>query len=208
MPFGIELTSFLFSKSYNINMIDYILGVFVQKNDKFVIIDVGSIGFRVFVSKTTLDKMPSVGEKLKLYTWLQFREDTLVLYGFLTLDELQFFEILNTVAGVGPKTALNVLGIAPLDRLRSAIASGEAALFSKVAGVGKKTAERIVIELKSKFTKMSPQFKEDLEVEEALITLGYHPQEIREALRNVGTKIKGVEARIKEALKIFGDRAE
>ena len=132
------------------------------------------------------------------------------LYGFLHYAELEFFELLIGISGIGPRSALGVLALAPVDTLKRAIAAGDTSYLTKVSGIGRKTAEKIVLELKEKlgFGKMSLGGTEDLQhdadVLEALVALGYTATQARDALGKLKPTIQGREARLKEALKLLG----
>ena len=132
-------------------MIAQLQGLLSDKGLDSVVLDVGGVGFHVFVSLTTLQALPPAGNAARLYTYLLVREDALNLYGFATLDEKQVFERCLSVSGVGPKLALAALsGLGPQD-LADAIVRGEVARLQRIPGIGKKTAERLVMELRDKF---------------------------------------------------------
>jgi Holliday junction DNA helicase RuvA len=146
------------------------------------------------------------GTETMLFIHTHVREDVLDLYGFLDHSELEFFEMLISVSGVGPKSALAILGITSVDTLRKAIGTGDTSYLTKISGIGKKTAEKIVIELRDKVgketgTDKSGSLSEELDALEALKSLGYSQHEAREALK----KATGgnTNAKIKEALKIL-----
>ena len=148
-------------------------------------------------------------EKARIWTHLYQREDALELYGFLFQPELELFETLIGVSGVGPRTALGILNVAPIDTLKRAIASGELSYLTKVSGIGRKTAEKIMVELREKFGKAmaaGPELKEEQDALEALESLGYSIREAREALHQVPETIQGTSQRVKEALKLLGGR--
>lgn len=189
-------------------MIARIEGKIRMKGDKFLIIDTNGVSYRIFASPSTLKKAPKKEEVFSLWTHLHVREDALELYGFTEYAELEFFEMLIQISGIGPKSGLGILGVAPLDTLKKAISSGETSYLTKVSGIGRKTAEKIVLELRDKMGEMTEGagtiFKEDQDVLGALQSLGYSKYESREALKQVPETIKGTSNRIKEALKILG----
>lgn len=190
-------------------MISYLEGKIEFKGEKFVVVNVGGVGYRVFVSPETLKKIPEKRGEVKLWTHLHVREDALDLYGFLHLAELDLFETLLGAPGIGPRKALNVLSAAPSDTLRRAIAAGDASYLTRVSGIGRKTAEKIVVELREKMAGKgvmveAPELKEEADTLEALVSLGYTQREAREALQQVSEDIKSPEKRIKEALKKLG----
>jgi len=188
-------------------MIALLQGKIELKTDKFVIVNIEGVGYRVFCSSLILKKLADKGEEVKLFIHLYSRENLLDLYGFLSFEELEFFEMLISISGIGPKAALAVLSIASLRDLRASIASGQVNLLTKVSGIGKKTAERIILELRNKILVPGSEVRKlvsDDEAIDALISLGYSPQQARGALNQVPGKVKEVENRIKEALKILG----
>ena len=191
-------------------MISFLDGKIEFKAEKFVIVNVAGVGYKVFVGHETLNKIPEKDSNVKIWTHQYVREDSLELYGFLNFAELDLFEILIGISGIGPKGALGVLGVAPVDTLKKAIASGDTSYLTKVSGIGRKTAEKIVLELKEKFAGKgmlaidAPELKEEADALDALISLGYSQREAREALQSVPKEITSVEKRLKEALKKMG----
>jgi len=187
-------------------MISHISGTLLMKTDKFFIVDVNNVGFRVFVNAQTIKNAPKKGEQIFLWTHLYNREgaNAQELYGFLEYAELEFFEMLIQISGIGPKSALGVLAVAPLDTLKKAISLGETSYLTKVSGIGRKIAEKIVLELREKLGALESggaMFKDDQDVLEALQSLGYSNSEAREALKHIPESISGANNRIKEALK-------
>ena len=133
-------------------MYAYIKGELAEINTDHIVIEAGGIGYQVFISLQTFDYLPSVGENLKIYTYLYLREDAMILYGFLTKDDLELFKLLISVSGIGPKGGLSILSTLEADDLRFAILSGDAKAISKAPGVGGKTAQRVILELKDKLS--------------------------------------------------------
>ncbi len=192
-------------------MISLIEGKLELCEEKFVIVNVGGVGYRIFISSETASKLPRKGSFVKFWTQLYVREDTTELYGFLSKEELDFFELLNSVAGIGPKSALGIMNMAAIDDLKAAISEGKIELLTKASGIGRKTAERIVLELKDKIKKKETKetisrMESDLEVEVALLVLGYSKSQIKEAIKALPDEIKGVEARTKATLKILSKK--
>ncbi len=187
-------------------MISYLKGKIKIKNEDSIILEVGNIGYQIFISNSLLKKIQE-GEEIELFTYLHFREDIIALYGFNDIKELYFFKQLNKVTGVGPKSALGILSGGKLDELKNSIVNGKTELLTKVSGIGRKTAERIILELKNKIkTSEIGKFKEnnDDQLKRALSQLGYKNREIEEALNKIPDEIEGLEKRIKEALKFLG----
>ncbi|TSC87025.1 MAG: holliday junction DNA helicase RuvA [Parcubacteria group bacterium Gr01-1014_8] len=188
-------------------MIAHLEGIVKALRDGRAIISVGGVGYKVAATKQILSLL-SVGAKASLWTHLAVREDALDLYGFEQEEELRFFELLLTVSGIGPKSALAILDVASIETLRSAIVHGKAEYMTKVSGIGKKTAEKIVLELRDKVgsatESTSASLKGDEEALDAMRALGYSTQEARDALRKVPSSIEKSNERLREALKILG----
>lgn len=200
-------------------MIIFLEGIIEFKGEKFAIVNVGGVGYKVFASTETLQKIPEKVDEVnlkqirrtKLWTYQHVREDMLALYGFLHFAELEFFEMLIGISGIGPKSALGILGVAPLDTLKKAIAAGDTSYLTRVSGIGRKIAEKVVLELKEKVAGRgvsvdAPELKTEAEALEALVALGYSAREAREALAVVPQEITHVGERIKAALKNSGKR--
>lgn len=187
-------------------MISQITGKIILKTDKFVIVETNNIGFKVFTTTELISKIKE-GETARIWTYLAVRENALDLYGFVDKKGLDFFELLITISGVGPKTALNILNVATVDSLRKAISSGETAHLTKVSGLGKKMADKIVLELKGKlgsYEEINLGLKEEIDALEALKSLGYSHKESREALQEIDKNITTTSDRVKAALKHLG----
>jgi len=187
-------------------MISQLNGHIIYKAEKFLIIDVSGVGYKVFGTTELISKTKD-GEQAKIWTYLAVRENALDLYGFANKEELDFFELLNTISGIGPKTALNILNVANVPSLRKAISTGETAHLTKVSGLGKKMADKIVLELKGKigsYEEAGLGQKEEIDALEALKSLGYSHREAREALQEIDKSHTTTSARVKAALKHLG----
>ncbi len=187
-------------------MISQITGKIILKTEKYLVIDTNNIGYKVFSTSTLLNQSKLEAE-VRVWTYLAVRENALDLYGFAGKDELDFFELLITISGVGPKTALGILNVATVNSLRKAISSGETAHLTKVSGLGKKMADKIVLELKGKlgsYEEVSMGLKEEIDALEALKSLGYSHKEGREALQEIDKSITTTSGRVKAALKHLG----
>lgn len=190
-------------------MIAHIKGKIIDKSEKFLVIEANGLGYLVFSPTSTILNSPNVGEEISLWSYLAVRETALDLYGFETRDEKSFFELLIGVSGIGPKNALSILSLAPIEILKKAIGSGDTTYMTKVSGIGKKTAEKIVVELRDKLASLGHNdadgsLRGDADVIEALQSLGYSQHEIRNALKEVSPETTGTNEKIKEALKILG----
>lgn len=194
-------------------MIGYLKGKIKFKDERQVILDVNGVGYKLFVSVPTLEAMPKIDQEAEFFTYLAVRDDALDLYGFGTKKEKEFFELLISVSGIGPKSALNVLSAATIDQLEEAIISGSDEILNRVAGVGKKTAGRIVLELKGKIKRLAKEsgaagVVEDIEVLDALMSLGFSIKESRDAILNLPTESKGINDKVKGALKLLSKQAK
>lgn len=194
-------------------MIAYLNGRVLHKNTNSIILLVDNLGYRVQLSERILNET-KLGQEKEFFCSQQFREDSADIYGFDSPDELDFFELLLSISGIGPKSALGILNVASPDDVKQSIVMEDQSLLIKVAGVGKKTAARLILELKSKIAK---DFKvNDLsslgnqanlgDEMEALLSLGYQLAEIRQALNNIDPKLEGSSERIKAALKILAKK--
>lgn len=192
-------------------MIDFIIGDVVNMKDDYIIIQNNGIGYRINTSTTSMLDIEIGDKNIMMYTKLNVREDTMLLYGFITEEEMQTFELLLKVASIGPKSALNILSTISPSQIRLAIHTSDYDTLCKAPGVGKKTAQRMVLELKDKIGELQ---EEDLvagkkpnknhdEAIEALMSLGYLRFEAEKAIRAIDENDKKVEELIKEALKIL-----
>lgn len=186
-------------------MIAFLKGKIIKKSSNFLILEVANVGYRIFVSESLFLKVKSE-EELSLYIHQHVKEDSLELYGFINFEELELFEMLLSVSGVGPKSALGVLNLAKAETIKESIARGDAGLLTKVSGVGKKTAERVVLELRNKMGKLGFSLSEnisnsDKDEIDALMALGYSLDEAREVLKTIPLEITDSAQRIREALK-------
>ncbi len=173
----------------------------------YIVLKVSGVGYRVHMTiESTARAIQDQG--LSLWTHLSVRETSLELYGFYSEDELSFFEMLISVSGIGPKSALGIMNLETVETLSSAISQGDTTYLTKVSGIGKKSAEKIIIELRDKIVAREDSEQhahaEDADALEALQSLGYSVRESREALKSVSKDIHGAQQRITEALKVLG----
>lgn len=181
-------------------MIGSLRGVVIDRNAQQVLLEVGGVGYRIGVTPGLL-ALTKTGENLFLYIHEVIREDAYDLYGFLTQDDLQLFLKLLSVSGVGPKVANTILSIGTADAVRKAVMSGDVDTLTSVPGVGKKTAQKIVLELRGQLVDDGELGGEEGEVISALQTLGYSASDARAALKRVDASVSGVSDRLREALK-------
>lgn len=189
-------------------MIHSLKGVLQEKEGNLFVVEIGGISFAVKSSVNVVNKLPQVGQAVNVFTYLHVREDALELYGFLNKEELEFFKLLIGISGIGPKSALGILGIENVEKLKAAISEGKVELLTKASGVGKKTAERIVLELRNKLIQSGSEkivgvMESDHDIIEALSNLGYSKSQAKEALSKIDPEIMKMEDRIKGALKLL-----
>lgn len=199
-------------------MISYIRGELVTIEKDKVILDVGGVGYGIFMPENAMGLLPKIGSEVKLHTYLNVREDAMQLFGFRTRDDLDIFRMLIGVSGIGPKGGLSILSRLTTDDLRFAILSGDAKAISAAPGIGKKTAEKVIIELKDKLdleevlhlengTEGAPGAfvsggnEMQSEAVQALVALGYGSTESLKAVKKIGQECDSVEEMLKLALK-------
>lgn len=198
-------------------MIQYIKGTLVDMDEESVIIDNHGIGFQVHISGQTFEYLPQIGAEIKMYIYFQVKEDGFALFGFLTKDDLRVFKLLISVNGVGPKGALAILSVLTPDDLRFAVVADDAKAIAKAPGIGAKTAQRVVLELKDKlkladaFSSQEELVKKPTHAQEkgvrqeallALTSLGYSSSEATQVLSGIEiTPESDVEEILKLALK-------
>jgi len=188
-------------------VITHIKGTVIDRGERSVVIDVNGLGYKVFVTTTAMETIKD-SSPVSLWTHLAVREDAQTLYGFHSKDELHFFELLiSSISGVGPKTALGILNVSSVSNIRKAVTSGDTSHLTKVSGIGKKMAEKIVLELKGKYEAEESSglsLRDEVDALEALKALGFKHNDAREALKEVDPSITDTGARVKKALKLLG----
>ena len=185
-------------------MISFLQGKIILKKDKFVILEVSGVGYKVFLSRQTLLRLPEIGENLKVFTYQNVKEEALDLYGFLAYEGLEFFETLMDIRGVGPKSALDISDLGSLDKIKDRILTQDEKIFEGIPGIGSKKAMTIILELTGKIKMLGNKKDSSDESESALMQLGFSKQQAKEALSNVPSNIKDPEQKIKLALKNLG----
>ena len=189
-------------------MIYSLKGKINHKNSEFIVLGTNGLDYQVFVTDFLLEKI-RVGQILKVFTYLQLRENTTIeLYGFENQQELKYFKKLNAISGIGPKSAMNVLSLVLIKDLEKAILDENVNILTKVSGIGKKTAERIILELKGKITKTDKGqiTHDDTLIVDALVSMGYTLAQARYAVRKIPIEISEIKKRVKEALKILSHK--
>lgn len=187
-------------------MIGKLFGKVDQVRGNTVIINVNGVGYQVHMTEVTLGKIISM-EDVELFIHTHVREESLALYGFISQSELEMFELLIGVSGIGPKAGLGILTIASPNAIKTAIIHDDYSVLTRVSGVGKKTAERVILELRNKIDGLSVEDQEsaqtDQEVVEALMSMGYSVSEAREAAKLAAKESDDLSERIKIALKMM-----
>ena len=194
-------------------MIHSLKGILTEKQTNSFAVEIGlpgqgGVSFLVKSSQNVVKSLPETGSLVKVFTYLHVREDALELYGFLNKEELSLFEMLIGISGIGPKSALGILGVESPEKIRAAIAEGRAELLTKASGVGRKTADRIILELRNKMVQAGSEkivgiMESDYDLAEALVNLGYTRTQVKTALSKVSPKTVKLEDRLKEALKFL-----
>jgi Holliday junction DNA helicase RuvA len=185
-------------------MISSLYGKITLKKEKFIILEVNNIGYKVFLNRQTLLKLPEIGETIKVFTYQNVKEEALDLYGFLTYGEFEFFEVLMDIRGVGPKSALDISALGSLDKIKERILQQDEKIFEGIPGIGSKKAMTIILELTGKIKMLGSKKDSADESESALMQLGFSKQQAKEALSHVPSNSKNPEERIKLALKNLG----
>lgn len=197
-------------------MITFLQGVLAESLPTQVVVEVGGVGYQVFIPLSSFDRLPALGAPIKLLTHLQVREDAHILYGFMSATERDLFRLLvNNVTGIGPKLALAVLSGMPVNSFKAAVVSNDVAALARISGLGKKTAERIVLELRDKLgvsaaweaaSSAHGPTAEETAINDAvlaLISLGYKQVEAHKAVKKLAQETPGAPAEdlIRQALK-------
>ena len=183
-------------------MISYVRGVLDYKEPNLVIVDINGIGYEVFVPLSTYQKLPAVGGQVKLHTYHHVREDTMQLYGFLSSEEKEVFELVLSISGVGTKVALSILSFISVNEFRRAIAQGDMKTLTKIPGIGKKSAERMVLELKDKIG--------DIQIDERMLRLleAESTNDAVSALLTLGASQSAAEYAVYRAERLLGEEAK
>ncbi|MEK7066346.1 MAG: Holliday junction branch migration protein RuvA [Patescibacteria group bacterium] len=194
-------------------MISKLRGAVDYLGDKYIVLDVSGVGYRVNLTASALARVTAENKKgaeISFWTYLSVREDAMELYGFLEKSELDFFELLIGISGIGPKKAISILSVASVETIKKALRARDTSYLTQVSGIGRKNAEKIVLELKDKFEALADSgdgglsLREESDALEAIKSLGYSASEGRDALQKVPVDITKLNDRIKYALKHLG----
>ena len=199
-------------------MYSYIRGILTDQDEETIVVEAAGVGYNIYTTGQTFQALPPIGSEVKIYTYLQVREDAMTLFGFLTKDDLKVFKLLLGVNGIGPKGAIGILSVMTTDDLRFAVLADDAKAIAKAPGVGNKTAQRLILELKDKLS-LEEAFEQKLahtaqseeahttsgmqnEAVQALVALGYSSSEALKAVSAVKlTEQMDTEALLNAALK-------
>lgn len=201
-------------------MLAYVKGTLEIKTKGYIVVETNGIGYKIFMPESTIEKLGTIGEQVKIFTFMRVREDDVSLYGFLTNEELRMFELLLSVSGIGAKGALTILSNITPSQFALAVIANDVGMLKKLPGIGPKTAQRTILELKDKLKKeqelavtteeensFQEAILEDEKVSEAvsaLQVLGYSKKEITEALTTIDMKSLSVEEIIRKGLSVLG----
>jgi len=194
-------------------MISSLKGRVIETGKNYVILGVNGVGYRVHMSDKVVNSLAENKGKVNVFTKLIFnqREGNFEIFGFLKKEELDIFELLTSISGIGPRGALNIISSIEITDLINSVIKDDKRYLVKISGLGPKTAQRLIVELKDKFSKVQiaklPKVDLDQESDaiDALVSLGYTQQQAKEALKKLPKKVKGLEKRVKEALKILSN---
>lgn len=189
-------------------MIYSLTGKLTRKQGSWAVVEVAGIGYKVVLPLFVMTRLPGLGEEVSLLTHHHVREDADDLYGFLSDEELSLFESLISVSGIGPKSAMGIMGVAPIGELVAAINEGRVDLLSKASGVGKKTAERAILDLKGKLTFADTsgtilKMEGDSELEETLVGLGYSKAQAKAAIAKLDPAITDFHDKLRAVLREY-----
>lgn len=188
-------------------MFAYIKGVLVTANPNQVVVDVNGIGYAISISCRTLGELPALGELIQLYTTFIVRELSHTLYGFLTSQERDLFELLMNVTGVGPKLGLSMIGHLTLNELQTAVSCQDLPTLCRVPGIGKKTAERLVVELKDRLPQLMPLSTAHFSIPISHVVSSY-AQDAMLALINLGYNQSNAQKAVKQSMEELSDKAD
>ena len=200
-------------------MFAYIKGILEEKENNYVVIDINGLGYKIFMSQNNIDSIGNIGEVVKAYTYVRVREDDISIYGFLTKEQLKMFELLISVSGVGAKSALVMLSCIEPSDFALAVISGNVKVLTKVPGIGNKSAQRIILELKDKlkeeqleetYSNSSAQKDNSENINEAisgLMVLGYSRKNIEKAFEHLDIDNLSIEDLIKKGLVLLSKKA-
>ena len=198
-------------------MFSYIKGTLEIKTLNYIVIDVNGVGFKIFMSESAIQRLDETGKNIKIFTHMQVKEDDISLYGFITNEELRMFELLISVSGVGAKSAINMLSSITPSKFALAVISNDVKTITKIPGIGPKSAQRIILELKDKLKTEDSITKDDIEIKNSIIednkleeaiqalkVLGYTRQEIENVIHKIDITNLVVEDIIRKALGYLG----
>lgn len=189
-------------------MISFLRGKMIFWGPDFVLLEVGGIGFKIFLSSKNLEaiKKNSASQEIKIFTFLETSQKGIKLYGFLKEEELKIFEVVNEISGIGPKTALEISSF-DFATIKKAIEQENIEFLERIPGIGKKKAKKIIFEISGKILKEKKETNQENEIVMALVNLGFPKNLAKEAVSKIPEQIQKTEEKIKEALKILGKKS-
>ena len=200
-------------------MFAYIKGILEIKESNYIVIDINGLGYKIFMSQNNIDNIGNIGDSIKVYTYVRVREDDISIYGFITQEQLKMFELLISVSGVGAKSALVMISCIEPSEFAIAVISGNVKVLTKVPGIGNKSAQRIILELKDKlkeeqleetYSNSSAQKDNSENINEAisgLMVLGYSRKDIEKAFEHLDIDNLSIEDLIKKGLVLLSKKA-
>jgi len=193
-------------------MISYLSGKIIVKKDNFVILEVNGVGWEVLVAQKIFEGLPQTGGALSLFCQMEANERGVKLFGVLSFEQLDLFKIIRSIQGVGPRAALEISAFGSLEKLKNSIEKGDVKIFEDLPNIGKKKAQKILLELSGKIRVLEPKLKKEKDFFEqdeaflALLNLGFSKDRAMNALLELPKEIKDPQEKIKQALKIVGRR--
>lgn len=187
-------------------MIGFLKGRVLTKSKNSLVLNINNVGYKVFVNDYIFEKS-TIDQEISLFIYTHVREQEISLYGFSTEDEENVFKLLISVSGIGPKAALNLLSISDINSIKMAIVNKDISILTQVSGIGKKTAEKLVVELSGKIDSLdfeSNNVNSDMNVINALRSMGYSVSESRDALNEIPKNVKDTSERVRLALQFIG----
>jgi len=183
-------------------MISYLEGAIILKKEKYIVVKTGGVGYKVFLSQKTLSMIPEVPGNINLYCFTNVKENAIELYGFLNEKELDFFEVVEGIRGIGPKASLEISSLGSLESIKERILNKDESVFEGIPGIGKKKAMAVILELTGKIKEIGNLSVSTDEAEEGLVGMGFSRQKSKAVLQRIPKTLKA-EERVKQALSLL-----
>lgn len=191
-------------------MIAYLSGKIILKAENFIVLDVSGVGYEVFLSESSMNKLPEQESDFKCFCYLEANERAMRVYGFLSFEELELFKVIRNIQGAGPKASLEISSIGSLEKIKELMDKGNLNFLDGISGIGEKRAQKIILELTGKIKSLSSLSKKEKELLEndeaylALIKLGFTKEKAKKVILELPKNIKDTQERIKQSLQILG----